>query len=394
MMWTWKKEKDDSRKKKIERKLALVVVSPDFSSKSDPHVKLTYGLSPFVCTSNNSSSLPNWTPSFMQTGFSWYTQPKNYTTVHEANNPATRKSSPHSALSSLNTTSYILPPPKVTGPSSAVHLRWGLSHCTVLFFLHKCREVSSCVRRVEWEKEAPRLASEGRQRQQRKTRGPWPRAKIRHGAREKPARPYKCRTEGAWVTWVCCPEPQLFYLFEALQPTSVLWSAFVFLNQLSVSVTILGSLAQFPVMKHKNLEVLVNIFWTTISAYNKVTAKIFSDDPKLMELFNILSWVTKTSPCQVLQLWILDTTSALPASIASASQLPLLGFTTSLPPNQARLQAGGSTLLSLISLQGIGRPFSSITGPLSSQKLWAMVSHSNMLMSSSPSCCSSTCHIS
>lgn len=80
-----------------------------------------------------------------------------------------------------------------------------------------------------------------------------------------------------------------FYRFEALQPTSVLWSAFVFLNRLSVSVTILGSLAQFPVMKHKNLEVLVNIFWTTISAYNKVTAKIFSDDPKPMELFNILS---------------------------------------------------------------------------------------------------------
>lgn len=154
----------------------------------------------------------------MQTGFSWYTQPKSYTTVHVAKYPATRKSPPHSALSSLNTTSSILPPPKVTGPSPAAHLRWGLAHCTVLSFFHKCRQVSSCVRRVGWEKEAPRLAYEGRQRQQRKTRGPWPKAKIRRGAWDKPARPYKCRTEGAWVTWVGCPAPQIFTIFKLSSP--------------------------------------------------------------------------------------------------------------------------------------------------------------------------------
>lgn len=43
-----RKRKKMIPKKIIERKLALVVVSPDFSSKSDPHVKLTYGPSPFV----------------------------------------------------------------------------------------------------------------------------------------------------------------------------------------------------------------------------------------------------------------------------------------------------------------------------------------------------------
>lgn len=127
----------------------------------------------------------------------------------------------------------------------------------------------------------------------------------------------------------------------------------------------------------------MGILWTSISAYDKVTFKIFSSGSELWKLFKSLSWCTKTSHCLDLQLYIPD----IPLSCQHC-----FSFTTTTIPAflPARLHAGGRTLAQYHKLQG--------TKIVYKEHHWAseateMMSNAQALVTSPCSCCSGSCHI-